>query len=70
MCKCCDEIEFWKKSNQEEKERGICESKLFAKISIYTWRIGERKLKQNVNGTVTSKAYDLKYCPMCGKKII
>lgn len=70
MCKCCDEIEFWKKSNQEEKEKGICESKLFAEISIYTWRKGERKIKGNQSGTINSTAYDLKYCPMCGKKII
>ena len=69
MCKCCDEIEFWKETKKEEAKRGIVESKLFAKISIYSWRKGEKKIKGNQSGTITSKAYNLNYCPMCGRKL-
>lgn len=42
---------------------------MFAKLSIYTWRKGEKKIKGNQSGTITTKAHDLKYCPSCGKKI-
>lgn len=69
MCKCCDEIEFWQKSKKKEAQEGICESKIFAKLSIYSWRKGERKIKGNQFSTITTKAHDLKFCPECGRKL-
>lgn len=68
MCKCCDEIAFWKKSNKEKQNSNLT-SKIFVKLSIYTWRKDERKIKGNQSSTITTKAYDLNYCPMCGRKL-
>ena len=45
MCKCCDSIEFWKKVKREDFEKGIVESKLFARISVYSWRKRNKKNK-------------------------
>lgn len=70
MCKCCKEIEFWQKSKKKEAEEGIVESKIFAKLSIYSWKKGERKIKGNQISTITTKAHDLHYCPKCGKRLI
>lgn len=63
-CKCCEQINFYiKHMNDDYKE------KLFAKISMYTWRKNQRAIKGEQCSTITSKAYDLKYCPTCGKKL-
>ena len=68
-CLCCEEIEIWQEHIKREKIDNIVESKIFAKLSIYTWRKGEKKIKGNQSGTITTKAHTLKYCPSCGKKI-
>lgn len=65
MCKCCELIEFWKSQKSE-----YADYKLFAKISQYGWKKGERKTKGQQRSTITSKAYDLNYCPICGRKLI
>ena len=64
-CKTCEAINYWK-NNQS---KGDYEDKLFAKISIYTWKKGERKIKGNQISTITTRAYGLQYCPTCGKNI-
>lgn len=69
MCKCCEEISFWRIANKEEENTTNVSHKIFAKIAIYGWRKGERKIKGNQLSTVTTKAYDLNYCPTCGRKI-
>lgn len=65
MCKCCEEIKNWKEINQNN-ENVINE--IFAKLSIYSWRKGERKIRGNQFSQVTTRAYRLNYCPLCGKK--
>lgn len=69
MCKCCEEIQFWKEAKTEEAKKGIVESKLFSKISIITWRKGERKIMGKQCGSITTKLHPLKYCPECGRKL-
>ena len=64
-CKTCETIDFW---NTNRSHQGF-EDKLFAKISIYTWKTGERKIKGNQKSTITTKAFNLNYCPTCGKKV-
>lgn len=66
MCKCCEEIDFWK---YKAIKSDFVEEKIFAKLSIYSWKKGTRKIKQNANGVITSKAYNLNYCPTCGRKL-
>jgi len=66
MCKCCDEIDFWE--NKAIRSDYI-EDKMFTRLSIYSWRKGIRKIKQNADGVITSKDFDLNYCPMCGRKL-
>lgn len=67
MCKCCKEIEFWKEHKNDTKK---FKEKLFAKISIYTWLKEQRAIKGKQVSTITTKAYDLKYCPKCGRRLI
>lgn len=62
MCKCCEEIKFWKEYKPDIKK---FKEKLFAKISVYTWRKEQRAIKGEQISTTTSKAFDLNYCPMC-----
>lgn len=62
MCKCCDEIDFWKNHRPNEND---FKEKIFAKISVYTWQKHQRAIKGKQISTVTSKAYNLNYCPMC-----
>lgn len=66
MCKCCDEIEFWEK---HRADRNKFKEKIFAKISKYSWRKEQRAIKGEQISTITSKAYDLNYCPMCGRNL-
>lgn len=63
MCKCCEVIEFWK---EQEKNNN---SKLFAKIAVYSWREKEKRIKGKQYFDYTTKAYDLKFCPQCGRKL-
>ena len=53
-CKTCETIDFW---NTNRSHQGF-EDKLFAKISIYTWKTGERKIKGNQKSTITTKAFN------------
>ena len=66
ICKCCEEIKFWK-THTPDKEN--FKEKIFAKISVYTWRKHQRANKGEQISTVTSAAFDLKYCPSCGTKV-
>jgi hypothetical protein len=67
MCKCCEEIEFWKEATKDET---YVKSKLFAKITIYSWRIKEpRMILSRVKGRVDRGPFKLNYCPECGKEI-
>lgn len=65
MCKCCEEIENWKEINQNNEN---ITSKIFAKLSIRSWRKGEKKVEGNEFSNVTTNQYELRYCPLCGKK--
>lgn len=66
MCKCCEEIEFWKKGNSDKQR---FKEKIFSKISVYTWRKEQRAIRGNQISTITSKAFNLKFCPECGRKL-
>ena len=63
-CKCCESIKFWKGCMDEEYKE-----KLFAKVCKYTWRKNQRAIKGDQISTITGRAYDLNYCPECGKKV-
>ena len=63
MCKCC---EFWKKGNPNKQK---FKEKIFSKISVYTWRKEQRAIKGNQISTITSKAFNLNFCPECGRKL-
>lgn len=63
-CKTCEFIEYTRTLKSE-----VFDTKLFAKISEYRWFKGQRKIKGKQKGEYTSKAYDLNYCPTCGRKI-
>lgn len=67
-CKCCEEIEFWKKANNETDKKIESKHKIFAKIAIYAWRKGQRCTKGKQASTIIGKAYDLNYCPKCRKE--
>ena len=63
-CKTCEEIKFWLNNKSD-----ILDYKLFVKLSQYGWYKSDRKVKGKQKSTLTSKAFDLNYCPTCGKKI-
>lgn len=63
-CKCCAARRFWKRHKSD-----VVEYKLFCELSQYGWRKGERKIKGKQISTITTKLYDLKYCPVCGRKV-
>ena len=63
-CKTCVFIEYMINQKLE-----IVDTQLFAKISEYRWYKGQRKRKGKQVGDYTSKAYNLNYCPTCGRKI-
>lgn len=67
MCKCCEEIEFWKKRNPDKQR---FKEKFFSKISVYTWRKEQRAIKGSEISTITSKAFNLNFCPECGRKLV
>ena len=62
MCKCCETIKWWRRNKDKN-------DKLFSKIAVYGWREGERRIKGRQNFDYTTKAYELNYCPMCGRKL-
>ena len=66
MCNCCKEINFWKENSLNKQE---FKEKIFAKISVYTWRKEQKAKKGKQISTVTSKAFNLNYCPKCGRKL-
>ena len=68
-CKCCDEIEFWRQQNKKHEKELDITRKIFAKVSIYTWRKDVRKIKSKNCGIITSRTYNLNYCPECGRKL-
>ena len=39
------------------------------KIAVYGWREGEKKVKGRQSFDYTTKAYELNYCPQCGRKL-
>ncbi len=53
MCKCCEEIEFWKQNVNKSKE-------MKCKLVIRN---------RDNTGTINTKAFDLKFCPECGRKL-
>lgn len=67
MCKCCSSYEYWK-DNIQDKDK--FKEKVFAKLSIYTWRKNQRATKGKQISTITSRAYNLNYCPTCGRKLV
>lgn len=54
MCKCCEEIEFWKENINKSKE-------IKCKLIIRN---------KNNKGTITTESFSLKYCPTCGRKLV
>lgn len=54
MCKCCEEIEFWKENINKSKE-------IKCKLIIRN---------KNNRGTITTEPFTLKYCPTCGRKLV
>lgn len=68
-CKCCHSIQFWENADKELEKKQEVSSKLFAKICSYTWRKGQRRIRGNQISTVTSRAYNLNFCPSCGRKL-
>ena len=65
MCKCCDYIkELQEIENRTEKIPGI-KYILKARLTTITRKKGIRKDK----GIINWKAFDINYCPMCGKKL-
>ena len=49
-------------SEESEKDKN---SKIFAKIAVYSWKEGKRRIKGEEYFNYTTRAYDLKYCPSC-----
>lgn len=65
MCKCCDYIkELQEIENRTKKIPGI-KYILKARLTTITRKKGIRKDK----GIINWKAFDINYCPQCGKKL-
>lgn len=65
-CKTCEEINFWKENHRLSN---YFEDKLYSKIAVYTFKKGVRKIPRNRKGEITSQAFNLNYCPTCGRKV-
>ena len=52
-CKYCDEVDFWKKQINASDEM-VCQLVIKNK---------------RTEGALTTKPYDLNYCPICGRKL-
>ena len=65
MCECCNYIKDLQKiENRPEDKPGI---KHILKVRLIT--VTKRKgIKRDV-GTINWRAFDLNYCPMCGRKL-
>lgn len=59
MCKFCDELASWKECHDNPEYK---KSKYIYGCMLYM-HMKDRK------GSITSRPFDLNYCPMCGKKI-
>lgn len=70
MCKCCEEIEFFKEMNKKyDKENGTFH-KMYSQIAIYGWRKDIKiKIRKRANSVITTKTFTLNYCPECGRKL-
>ena len=66
MCKCCDEINFWKRNTPDTNK---FKEKIFAKISVYTWLKEDRAIRGKQVCDITSRTYNLNYCPTCRSKV-
>ena len=65
MCKCCEEIEELQElQKNQEKIPGIKDI-LKVRLTMVTRKKGIKKDK----GTINYKAFDLNYCPMCGRRL-
>ncbi len=64
ICKTCEEIKFWLNNKSD-----ILNYKLFVKFSRYGWPKNVKNIKGKQKSTLTSAAFDLNFCPTCGKKI-
>lgn len=62
MCKCCEKIDFIKYLYKDEKVK-----KVKYKLMAYITSVGMEG--KTVRGTVTYASYDLKFCPLCGRKL-
>lgn len=65
MCKCCDNIKELQGLEREQKEIPGIKHILKARLTTVTRRKG---IRRNI-GVINWKAYDLNYCPMCGRKL-
>ena len=63
-CKTCEEIEFW-----NYQPLILFKQKIFAEFAIYKWRKKQKAIKGKEQSIITTKSFDLNYCPTCGKKI-
>lgn len=63
MCKCCEEIEFIKELNKTTN------SNIKRKLKATLTSISTRKGQRNIIGRVEYRSFNLKYCPMCGRKL-
>ena len=65
MCECCNYIKDLQKiENRPEDKPGI---KHILKVRLI--KVKKRKgIKRDV-GTINWRAFDLNYCPMCGRKL-
>ena len=66
MCKCCDDIQAWQENLNENKTN----AKIFSTLVIYRWKEGEKKIEGKQKVKTTLYPYALKYCTVCGKKLL
>lgn len=65
MCKCCDYIKDLQEiENRDEETPGI-KHIIKARLTTITRKQG---IRRDV-GIINWKAFDLNYCPMCGRKV-
>lgn len=61
MCKCCEEIKFI-------KEDLIVATNIRRKIQAQVITKSYRKNEKKAAGIIHFSSYNLKYCPVCGRK--
>lgn len=47
----------------------VCPIKCLQKYVVMVGEDGERRIKGNQSSTITTRAFDLNYCPACGRKV-